>query len=166
MPTIKLARGKETAVSEEDFEYLNQWKWSSVSGYISRQGKRPPPPAKRPRIYMHRAVMERMLGDSIPAGYEIDHINGDRANNKRENLRLATRSQNAANTRNYKGLSPYKGVSWFAPRGYWRATIRLNGKQRTLGYYDTEEKAARAHDAKARELHGAFAWLNFPDEDS
>lgn len=93
----------------------------------------------------------------------IDHINGDKADNRIVNLREADASENKYNigirTDNKSG---YKGVHWFRERGRWIAGIRCQGKSQHLGYFDTPEEAARAYDAAARELHGAFAWLNFP----
>lgn len=97
---------------------------------------------------------------NAPPGLEVDHINGDRLDNRRENLRLCTRRQN---TRNAKARSAcgYRGVSH--DRGRWRSRIHHVGVGAlvSLGSFDTPEEAARAFDRAARRLHGAFARLNF-----
>lgn len=96
-------------------------------------------------------------------GMVVDHINGDRLDNRRSNLRHATRRENAWNSRKYKHTaSAYKGVR---PSGNcWRAVIYDGPKQIGLGHYKTEVEAARAYDRAARERRGAFAALNFPSE--
>jgi AP2 domain len=91
-----------------------------------------------------------------------DHIDGNGLNNQRSNLRPATASQNCINRRTW-GRSAYRGVSWFKLYSKWNAAISYQRKSRNLGYFASEEDAARAYDAAARELHGAFARLNFPD---
>ncbi len=109
-------------------------------------------------IYLHRLVM------AAPEGVEVDHVNGNPLDNRRANLRLATRSQNAANRPSYRGSSRFKGVcraNTQSPR--WRAWILFEGKSRYLGSYHSEDEAARAYDAAAYEQWGEFAHLNFPE---
>ncbi len=92
----------------------------------------------------------------------IDHINGDRSDNRIFNLRECSRLQNNCNSRSF-GKCGFKGVS--TDKGRWRARIGVSGrKMRFLGLHDTPEAAARAYDRAARELWGDFAKLNFPDE--
>ena len=110
-------------------------------------------------VYMHRLIM------GAQPGQEVDHEDHDGLDNRRQKLRLATSCQNNAN----KGLpctntSGYKGVSWDKQAGKWRASIKSQGKKRVLGLYDDPVVAARVYDAAARELHGVFARVNFPDE--
>ena len=94
---------------------------------------------------------------------EIDHIDGDGLNNKIENLRLADRRQNSFNRPKYKNnKSGFKGVQARAC-GRFYAHIGFEGKLIHIGTYLTAESAARAYDEKARELHGPFARLNYPD---
>lgn len=112
--------------------------------------------------YRAHRVIWTMVRGCEPRDH-IDHINGDKADNRIENLREADASENNYNT----GLrahnkSGYKGVIWHHARSNWRAEIRANGHRRNLGYFDTPEAAARAYDEAAREMHGAFARLNFP----
>lgn len=91
----------------------------------------------------------------------IDHIDGDRSNNKLCNLRSVTQAQNTYNQRKSKAetTSRYKGVSAVGKK--WRANIDFDHKRIHIGYYPTEEEAARAYDTKAKELHGEHACLNF-----
>lgn len=160
MPTMPLTKGQVAIVDDEDYEFLSQWKWT-FDRYAyrmrSRQGK------KRP-WQMHRAVMERVLEGDIPKGYDIDHIDGDGLNNRRGNLRLATRSQNLQNrVGNAKATSKYKGVFWLTRNRKWQASIKIGPKRTYIGLFANEEDAARAYDEKAREAFGEFARLNFPD---
>jgi hypothetical protein len=94
----------------------------------------------------------------------IDHIDGDGTNNKLNNLRLATSEQNGHNQRKQsrKTSSQYKGVSFDTWSGRWQSYIQHKNKNIHIGRHDTEEEAARAYDAKARELFGEFANCNFP----
>jgi len=96
---------------------------------------------------------------------QIDHINGDRKDNRIENLRLTTSQQNNLNRGALKGTSSkYKGVDWHKATQKWRSSIKFNRTDKHLGVYVSEEDAARAYDKAARELHGDYARLNFPEE--
>jgi hypothetical protein len=114
-------------------------------------------------IYMHRLIA------GTPAGCETDHENGDGLDNRRVNLRPATRSQNKGNMgkpRRPDGsahTSQYKGVIWDKARSKWLAKICRHGVTKNLGRYDDEADAARAYDAAAAEHFGEFARLNFPE---
>lgn len=160
---IPLTQGKVALVDDEDYEEVMRHRWyvrqceKSRTTYASarvgygRKGTR--------TVYMHRLV----LGDD-PDGRSIDHVNLNGLDNRRVNLRWATRAEqrrNQAVRRDSK--SGLKGV-YLSKGRYWTARIRCDGKQYHLGYFPTAEDAARAYDAKARELHGDFAYLNFPPE--
>ena len=96
-------------------------------------------------------------------GLGADHINGDKLDNRRENLRHATNAQNNANRKKSEGTSSkYKGVRWDKSRSKWMAALEHNHKSRTLGRFDNEEVAARCYDLAASEVFGEFAKLNFP----
>ena len=111
---------------------------------------------------IHRAVM------GYPKGMDVDHINGNSLDNRKVNLRVCTRSENAMNKKTRAdSRSGYKGV-YMSPDGKRiQAYIRPPGMKKgriSLGCYKTLEEAARAYDAKAKQLFGEFARLNFPNE--
>lgn len=106
--------------------------------------------------YVHRLVMRAKRGEFV------DHIDGNRLNCRRTNLRRATKSQNGFNRGKAKhNRSGFKGVYLCQQTGRFRAEIRVNRKAVKLGRFDTPEQAARAYDAAARLYHGAFASPNF-----
>ena len=109
----------------------------------------------------HRIIM----GITDPK-IQVDHINGNKLDNRKENLRLATNQQNNYNVGPQKNnKSGYKGVSWKKDKNKWEAKIRNNNKLKFLGYFDDLVEAGRAYDRAALELFGEFAWTNFPRED-
>lgn len=94
-------------------------------------------------------------------GGNIDHINHDTLDNRRENLRPCTVSQNGANQGvRVNNTSGFKGVSLFKRDQVWQAYINMFGKRRHLGYYATPIEAALAYDRAALEYHGEFAMTN------
>ena len=111
--------------------------------------------------YEHRLIWLYYYG-YLPK--QIDHINRNPSDNRIENLRECTQSQNCMNSRKKrKGFSSkYKGVCWYKPSKKWQAVIQLNKKQIYLGRFDTKIEAAKVYDEKAIELFGEFAKLNFP----
>lgn len=111
---------------------------------------------KHDRALLHRVVI------AAPDEYHVDHINGDRLDNRRCNLRLATNQQNCWNQGlGARNTSGFKGVSWHSRDLLFGAHIRVDGRQKTLGYFPDAEVAARAYDAAAREHYGEFARTNF-----
>ena len=82
----------------------------------------------------------------------VDHIDGDKANNKIENLRAVTQSQNSMNIKPRAESSQYKGVSWNRNVNKWEAQITINGKQTHLGYFASEKVAALAYNVKINEV--------------
>lgn len=109
------------------------------------------------RYPAHRIIWVWIHGN-IPTRKQIDHINGDRADNRLSNLRLATVVENTRNgpmrKRNRAGL---KGVSFHAFSGLWRARIFVEGKERSLGYFTSPEEAHEAYVAEAKRCFGEFA---------
>jgi hypothetical protein len=106
---------------------------------------------------MHRLIMG--LADDDPR--QVDHANGDRSDNRRSNLRIATQSQNLGNSRKRAGTtSRYKGVSWHKQNKKWVAYIGVDGSLHHLGCFTSEEAAARAYNRAARAAWGDFACLN------
>jgi hypothetical protein len=94
----------------------------------------------------------------------LDHLNGIKTDNRIENLREASQQQNLRNQKSRTGSSKYKGVSWSKQSQKWRVDFRYNEKANCFGFYTSEEEAALAYDKAARELHGDYARLNFPEE--
>ena len=112
------------------------------------------------RMFSHRAIWAIQTGNWPTL--QIDHIDGDRANNKWSNLRQASRSENMRNMRSHKGsTSKYLGVSWGARDKKWVACIWTNGQRVSLGSHANEIDAAIAYDKAAAQYHGSFANLNF-----
>lgn len=152
MKRIPLTQGKFALVDDEDFEYLNQWKWHTQRGengnyYAARKG------GDRVHKRIHTEIFK------VSPGNLVDHIDGNGFNNQKENLREATRSQNAHNSkRPITNTSGFKGVYLSANKANpWRATIKFQGKFYRLGYFKTAEEAHIAWKKAAILLHGAFA---------
>jgi len=152
MKKIPLTRNSFALVDNEDFEYLSQWHWFlSGKGYAERYNGQ-----KKSPIKMHSQIM------NTPNGLFCDHINGNRLDNRKSNLRLVTNQQNLCNRgKASNNTSGYKGVSFQCKK--WYAKITSFGKQHHLGSFKEKIDAARAYDKAAKELHGEFARLNFPD---
>lgn len=129
---------------------------SRNTSYLRRRGGR------SNVLLLHREVMGRALGRSLLARDIVDHVNGNGLDNRRANLRLATARQNGCNRCSARGSSSrYLGVYLDAARGKWRAKAKAaDGKYIHLGRFDSEADAARAYNAAALKLHGAFARLN------
>ena len=115
-------------------------------------------------VMLHNEIWERFSGAAVPRGFLVDHINGDKMDCRRSNLRLATRAENEANKgkRRGKTTSKYKGVnrSQTAKQRPWRAMITVRGKQVPLGFYADEWEAAQAYNKAAVEIYGEFAFEN------
>lgn len=154
MPSIPLTKGQYAFVDDQDYDLLMQWQWQvSSNGYAVRTTTID---GRRKRIFMHRAIMD------AEAGQIVDHISGDRLDNRRCNLRVVTRNQNQWNRcKNRRSRSAYKGVSRHA-RG-WHVRIAVNGRRYHLGYYSEAQSAAQMYDAAAYYFFGsAYARVNFP----
>ena len=112
---------------------------------------------KKGSTYVHRIAYELMVGP-VPAGKELDHICRNRGCVNPSHLRLCTRSENLRNTGKMStNTSGFKGVSWHKAERKWAATIMINKKGKTLGYFKTPEEAHAAYCKAAKELHGEFA---------
>lgn len=156
---IPLSRGLVALVDDADYERVSRYNWcADGNGYAVRMesyvagGER-----KRRKVMLHRFIL------SAPAGLLVDHINHDVLDNRRQNLRLVTVKENRANSRPRRNASSrFKGVYWHKPTQRWYATITVDGVMYHIGVFSDEVEAARAFDAKARELVGPYAYLNFP----
>ena len=106
---------------------------------------------------LHRVVLSRMLGRPLVKGEETDHINGIKTDNRRENLRLATSSQNKINRKlQSNNTTGYRGVYLRCDGKKWVAEIKTQAKKICLGSFPTKEEAAAAYDKAAKELQGVF----------
>ena len=122
---------------------------------------------KSKHIYLHREIMERMIGRNMIKGEEVDHRNQNSLDNRRSNLRLTTHQQNLENQRHqYNKSSLYRGVHLIkrAIKMKWIAYIKHNGKRIHLGSFYDEILAAKAYDEAARLYFGDYAKLNFPED--
>ncbi len=150
---IPLAEGLYAYVDAADYEWLSHWNWHLCSGgYAGRcdRGK---------MILMHRVIMQPL------PGMVVDHIDGNRANNCRFNLRVCTRQENLRNNGKRRGVSSsFKGVGYSKCHHKWHARIKADEGIRSLGYFTDEVQAARAYDYAAVEECGTFARVNFPQE--
>ena len=152
---IQLSDGRWALVSSIDVEFLRNYGWVVTPSGYARRG------AVKVNRGMHREVMERIIGRPMNRGEEVDHINGNKLDNRRDNLRLAVHAQNMRNQQNRKlGASGYIGVS-STSKGKWRAYLVLDNQQVQAGTFDDPAVAAWFRDQWAIELHGEFARLNF-----
>lgn len=149
---IPLTKGFTAIVDDVDAD-LAAFKWSVTGGRATYAGRR----SNGKYSLMHRGVMERVLNRTLSDKEICDHINGNSLDNRRQNLRLVTSSQNAINRRIGKhSTSGFKGVSWNKNAGKWQAYICINGKQSHLGYFTDPATAHAAYCEAGREHFGEF----------
>lgn len=154
--------GNYAIVDDEDFERVNQYRWTAVkhtykNGHIKYYAYN-----EKNNIAMHRLIM-----NCTDKSKDIDHKNHNGLDNTKSNLRICTRSQNSANSRDknrpVNGYE-YRGIQKKPNGSHWRAFITFQLKRIYIGTYYTAEEAAEAYDRKAIELFGDFAYLNFPNK--
>lgn len=151
---IQLTKNARAIVSDEDAD-LNKYRWSLQSdGYACRNISKFVGGGK---CYLHREIAQRM---GIDTSRQIDHINGNRLDNHRDNLRAASNAENHQNQRvRSDNASGFKGIS--PSGGKFKSEIKNGEIREYLGTFNTAEDAARAYDHRARELFGKFAKTNF-----
>jgi hypothetical protein len=160
MKTIPLSRGLHALVDDDDFDFLNQWRWyADKYGYAVRN-RSVSENTSHKQEKMHRVIMGVMDDRSV------DHINGATADNRKSNLRIAvSHALNCANQQKhvFKDRTPtsrFKGVYFRRDRNKWVARIKVMFKQINLGHFDTEIEAAQMYDEAAYAYWGEYARLN------
>jgi hypothetical protein len=154
---VPLTRGYEAIIDAADVPLVEAWNWMAKPDRNTVYASRTDYSGPKPRtVLLHRALM----GD--PEGCLVDHRDGNGLNNRREgeqgNLRIASASQNQHNRgANKANTTNLKGVSRRKDRDKWHAKIRVDGKLRHLGSFDTPENAHAAYCAAATKLHSQFA---------
>jgi hypothetical protein len=148
-----LPSGQKFMFDKEDFAIVRRYRWVYDMGYVRMGG------CGKQRLFLHNLLLG--LGRGIN-GMFVDHINQDRLDNRRNNLRIATKSQNGMNRyAQSNNTTGYKGVGFMPQNGKYRARIKINGQEFHIGLYATAELAAHAYDRAAVMLHGNFACTNF-----
>jgi len=168
MREIQLTQGQVALVDDQDYEYLNQWKWCAIwsdhtrSFYAMRVSC---DRGQRVTIQMHRLI----LGITDPR-IKVDHRDSNTLNNQWLNLRVCNNRQNQQNTRKRSNCSSqYKGVSWDRKTSRWKSQIQIPsesavGTKVHLGYFNLEVDAAYAYNEAAHKHFGEFAHLNRIEE--
>lgn len=148
MKKIKLTQGKFALVDDQDFESLNKFKW-----HFERYARRTTNLlGKHTNWRMHWSVIGKPL-----KGLEVDHINGDKLDNRRENLRVVTSRQNQCNTGKYRNnTSGYKGVHWQKRSKRWETKIKIYGYTKYLGTFLTKEEAYKVYCEANKKYHGEY----------
>jgi hypothetical protein len=153
MREIPLTQGLVAIVDDDDYESLSAYKWHArILGTSRYAGRKVRTGKTFICVHMHRAILP------APIGMDVDHINGDGLDNRRCNLRIATRAQNLQNRGAPKdNKSGYKGVCWHRKTRRWMAQITTAGKHRYLGVFCSPDEAHAVYCAAAKEQHGEFA---------
>ncbi len=171
MREIQLTQGKDVVtatskvalIDDEDYVPVCIYNWFAIyeqnaqSWYAVANERQLDGTYKR--IRMHRLIL------SAEDYEQVDHRNHDGLDNRKENLRIVTNSQNGMNRRlTSANTSGYKGVCFDKNHRQYRAYIRKDGKRKYLGSFHSAVIAACAYDEAAKEMFGEYAYLNFPDE--
>ena len=158
--TIPLTKGYMTTVDDDDYEELSSFSWCMTStGYAKRYvggGRK-----HQTFAYMHRQIM------GVQGNIQVDHINGNRLDNRRENLRLCAPKDNSRNRKGWdasRKTSRFKGVYWSKDQNGCVSAITVDRNFIQLGCFDDELVAARIYDDACVKHFGKFAKVNTYDE--
>lgn len=155
MATLKTTSGEEFIVDDDVVSSICRFAWKlDKDGYVYRKttinGK------KGRSVRLHRVVFSET--DPLVC---VDHINGNKLDNRRSNLRRSTKMQNSQNRQKNGGTSSlYRGVTWSSSARKWQAQIVSGNKREYIGVFDDEHVAAHEYNKRAIQLHGEFARLN------
>ena len=142
--------GDYAIIDQSDHDLISNYNWSITSnGYAFSTIVG----------YMHRFILSPKENEFI------DHINHNKLDNRRANMRICNNQENSWNMIPKKGTSKYKGVSWNKQEKKWCAQIRIKGLQTKIGFFEDEIEAAKSYDKAAKKHFGEFAYLNFKDND-
>jgi len=162
---VELTKGQTCIIDAEDVPRVKTHRWyayynPNTKSYYAQTNIRKG--GKQTSLKLHRFIMQPQKDQ------QVDHINHNTLDNRKQNLRLCTHQQNHFNqkpTKSYNGkacTSKYKGVSWNKLHMKWQVHISINGTLKRLGHFDDEEEAAREYDAMAVRVYGRYALTNFP----
>ena len=149
MREIPLTRGKIALVDDVDFEKVSAHKWCYMTaGYAARSVAAG---GKRKLVYLHRFILEPSKGK------HVDHVDGNKLDNRRSNLRVCTHQENRRNSKHYaSNTSGHKGVAFDSYTGNWKAYINIDGVTVHLGRFPTAELAAEHRNSVAAKVFGEF----------
>jgi len=161
----------EILLDDEDYDTYSKFSWHLLKGnttfYAIRSVslKITPTGENRKVLYLHREIGGLKFGDKLV----IDHIDHNRLNNQKNNLRVCTSAENHRNVQvetkqTRQSTSRYKGVSWCKLMRAWKVSIKLNNQVIMLGYFDNEIDAAKTYNIAAIKYHKDFAFLNIVEE--
>lgn len=153
---VELPRGMVALVDADDLELVQQYRWC-VRTHRPRRTSYAVTCIRRPGGRWAMLRMHRLLLGLTDSGVHVDHTNRDGLDNRRENLRICSPSENQWNRdKNRNNTSGYKGVSWHNVGGKWMARLQAHGKNHYLGLFTTAAEAHLAYCLAADELHGKF----------
>ncbi len=155
MKSIRLTQGYFALIDDEDFPLVDRYTWYAVvrshTVYATTS------------LWVEGSSVQLKMHNLIMGGKYVDHKDGNGLNNQKENLRFANAEQNGANRKKKRNSQcKYKGIT-VNRIGRYQASIGYQGRSIYIGCFSTQEEAAKAYDAKAKELFGEFAKLNFPN---
>jgi len=161
MKILQLTKGKYTFVDDEDYEWiLKMGRWCYVnSGYAFKLAKQNDKQRIGSSLLLHRVIMDKY--GLLEIKKEVDHINRNKLDNQKKNLRIETSSENKINKYVTLKNNTYRGVTWKEKTKKWRVRIKKNNKEIFIGSFDNEIEGAIAYDKMAKKLFKDFAILNF-----